>query len=506
MCILVMRNGHLHEDAYILFQYSRNFSQGLGISFDVVNGPAEGATDFLWMCLLGIFHRIFMGNIEIGVIAASLNSIGLAYITREVINIRKSVDLNTIAICILLIVSGGAAAAIGGFSTAAFGAVYVATILSFFRNKFNQGLVFSTLLALFRPDGFFLGSATIIAYLFLELPELDAKQTAKKLTIFYLIPLITYFFWRYTYFGLLLPLPLIVKQNTDFMFEGIRPNMKSLVGYSPVITGILLYFRSYIEANTNKRFFILAFSGSLTLFMLLIFAHQSQNVGMRFQFPLHLSIILLASSIFPKTTKTSILSSALIFISIVYFSRGFHANINYLTNSDYINSFPQILRQRLDINSIAVTEAGRFPYWYNADSMVDLVGLNSKNVVTNGPIAELEEKNPDLIFIHHAGRFIYPDELIGTGDNFVIFDPNSIKLSEYNGSNPVKLAPAAALENAINRSLTGIAVKYGKKNKYFSHVYFVPDSVNLKKFKTAVADSFLTKTNYFASEKPNKNQ
>ena len=56
-CILVMGNGHLHEDAYILFQYSGNLSQGLGISFDVANGPAEGATDFLWMCLLGIFHR-----------------------------------------------------------------------------------------------------------------------------------------------------------------------------------------------------------------------------------------------------------------------------------------------------------------------------------------------------------------------------------------------------------------------------------------------------------------
>ena len=60
---------HLHEDAYILYQYSKVFP-GLGISFDVVNGPAEGATDFLLMTALGLAHRIFRGYVPIGVIAA----------------------------------------------------------------------------------------------------------------------------------------------------------------------------------------------------------------------------------------------------------------------------------------------------------------------------------------------------------------------------------------------------------------------------------------------------
>ena len=501
-----MGNGHLHEDAYILFQYSGNLSQGLGISFDVANGPAEGATDFLWMCLLGIFHRFFMGNIPIGIIAASLNSIGIAYIVKEIFNIRKSVDPTAIGLCVLLMVSGGAAAAVGGFSTAAYGATYVATFLSFFRKKFNQGLLFSTLLALFRPDGFFLGSATITAFILLEWPELDIKQATKKLILFYLMPLVAYFIWRYSYFGLLLPLPLIVKQSTDFILEGLLPNIKSVIYYTPIIVVILLYFRAYIKDQANKRFFILAFSGSLALYILLTFAHQSQNVGTRFQFPLHLSIILLASSIFPRAKISAVISTVLIFASITLLSRDFSGNISYLTNMDYANSFPQILRQRLDINSIAVTEAGRFPYWYDAESMVDLVGLNSKNVVTNGPAAELVSKSPDLVFIHHAGRFVYPDELMTTENNFMIFDPSSVKLSQYDGSIPVKLAPAAALEDAVDRSMTGIAVKYGKNDNKFRHVYFISDSIDLKKFKEAIADSFLVKTNYLASEKMKRNK
>lgn len=60
--------------------------------------------------------------------------------------------------------------------------------------------------------------------------------------------------------------------------------------------------------------------------------------------------------------------------------------------------------------------------------MVDLVGLNNKNVVKNGPSAELKEKSPEIVFIHHTGRFIYPSELISPEDDFIIIAPNSITL------------------------------------------------------------------------------
>ena len=140
ICFCVMQVGHLHEDAYILYQYSRSFSRGLGISFDITNGPAEGATDFLWMAILGLAHRIFTGYVPIGVISAFLNSLGVAYVASQIFIIRKCVDLNGCVLCLLLLLSGGAAASIGGFATVAYGSFYVATILAFWRNKLTHGL------------------------------------------------------------------------------------------------------------------------------------------------------------------------------------------------------------------------------------------------------------------------------------------------------------------------------------------------------------------------------
>ena len=94
-----------------------------------------------------------MGNIPIGIIAASLNSIGIAYIVKEIFNIRKSVDPTAIGLCVLLMVSG-AAAAVGGFSTVAYGATYVATFCPL--EKIQSRTPIFNASCLFRPDGFFL--------------------------------------------------------------------------------------------------------------------------------------------------------------------------------------------------------------------------------------------------------------------------------------------------------------------------------------------------------------
>ena len=53
----LLRQGHPHEDAFILFVYAENMAAGNGIVYFAGGGPAEGATDFLWM-----FHREYGGR------------------------------------------------------------------------------------------------------------------------------------------------------------------------------------------------------------------------------------------------------------------------------------------------------------------------------------------------------------------------------------------------------------------------------------------------------------
>ena len=71
----ILAAGHLDEDAYILFTYSTHLAQGHGIVWDLAHGPAEGATDFLWMvALAGLEYT----GLDVGAAAALLNSLGFA--------------------------------------------------------------------------------------------------------------------------------------------------------------------------------------------------------------------------------------------------------------------------------------------------------------------------------------------------------------------------------------------------------------------------------------------
>jgi hypothetical protein len=119
--VILLANVHLHEDAYILFQYSKKLALGKGIVFDEVSGPAEGATDFLWMIFLALMHSI---GIDLSWVSAILNGIGLATTGFVIFKLRGRIDYWSISSLLLVIFSGGLAAALGGFSTLAYGGLF----------------------------------------------------------------------------------------------------------------------------------------------------------------------------------------------------------------------------------------------------------------------------------------------------------------------------------------------------------------------------------------------
>src|SRR4051812_27342448 len=49
-------SGHPQEDAAMLMRYSEHLAQGYGIVWNVGEKPVDGATDFLFMVLLAVFH------------------------------------------------------------------------------------------------------------------------------------------------------------------------------------------------------------------------------------------------------------------------------------------------------------------------------------------------------------------------------------------------------------------------------------------------------------------
>lgn len=490
--INILINGHLHEDAYILFQFSRNFASGNGITFDKVSGPIEGATDFLWMISIGLISKL-TGDFAIS--ALILNSLGLAILIYLIINIREKFDLITLALILAILISGGTSAALGGFSTLTYAALYALLTINSIKRKYIYITIFAICLPLFRPDGAILTFGTLLSLLIFA-----DKTEFKKIVASYSIIIfvgVTYFLWRWNYFGVLLPLPLLVKQKTDYIFEGLLLNFNILKFYVPLLLSIIYFWKK--DSNREHSIILL---GPFLLFIALSFMHQSQNVGYRFQFVIIVAILIQAAYALPLIKdKIIYLLSLLILITCIPGTWFIYRDYKYLTNSDYINSFPQLLKKsNFQIDKIAITEAGRFPFWYNTKKMIDLVGLNSREIVLEGPNTVLEREKPKLIFLHHAGRFNY-NEPLKNNINFTEIDTKSISLNKYEGKNPVSLAPAAALNYAQKNNYRTVIVRYGDYDEGYSHVYFLDRTLDINLFKKILDDSFKTKISYFDSLK-----
>lgn len=454
----------------------------------------EGATDFLWMAGLAALHAI---GFEIALAAAALNALGMGVILAILARLRGRADALFFACACAVLLSGGTAAALGGFSTLAYGGLFSLLLYCALQANIPAVLTLSLLMALFRPDGVILGSGVVLALFF------QSTKTDRVRMLWLSLPAIllgsAYFLWRMQYFGMPLPLPLLVKQKVDNGLEGFWNNYHALKLYAPL--ALLLALRlvwGHGLSRSRWREAVLILLGPALLFLALCLAHQSQNVGNRFQFPVVLALLFLAAHTLPplRSGWRHLLLLVLVFwLPCQGGLRIIKKDVRYLTNDDYINVFPQ--RLRLDgfiVDSIALTEAGRFPYWYDANRMIDLVGLNSRQVVQQGAPAVLEQYRPELIFIHHAGRFA---SRCPEGEPFCLMPAADLKLAgPYNGNNPVLLAPAAALDFAVRHGYQAVMVRYGQDDAAYQHVYFLSPRLDMQRFLASLDDSFVIRASY----------
>lgn len=515
--LLVLFYGHLHEDAYILFVYSENVAEGNGIRYSLHSGVAEGATDFLWMIALAFLKKL---GIDTAVGAGLLNSIGLfvamalmlKYMQQHQNNHKK--NGSWIYIALLFAVSPIVVASLSGFGTG----FYVGTLaclyyLTLSANPHNFHLIplVALLVGLIRPDGVIIGAVLTVIML------LAAKKEQKltRFLIFSLISLILggiYFYWRYTYFGLLLPLPLYVKSTEPAMLPGLITNIKFFVFNFPLVIMCI----PYLIYKKSGLFFTSALTISATILLIaLTFATQSQNVAFRFQAPILLLLFFFSGDFFVLNARK--LPSKFVFlIKNACFSACFIAflglGIYYVRtslNDDYINFFPQHLKTEIRDNTvIAMTEAGRMAYWNKHADLYDLVGLNTPFIATD-PITpnSIEKINPDLIFAHTAGTLASAGCASG---NYCVLSMHQLTEFIYNAGydfdsweearNPVLRAPLAIysfLKESEN--FTIMLVRYGKQ---FRHFYAVNnDNLNIEEFLESLEQSFEGKpVSYFDSK------
>jgi len=501
VAIVLLRHGHLNEDAYILFQYSQNLARGNGIVFDAVSGPAEGATDFLWMVLIALFGKLGMLP---GTAAALLNGVGLALIAHVLLRIAGGINWVAGIALALVVLSGGMAASLGGFSSLAYCGLFALTALAGLERRYGAMACFGTLLCLFRPDGVVLAFGTFLAALLTA--DTDGRRKILHLTVPMGLVGIAYFWWRLTYFGLWLPLPLMVKSQTAAPLEGLDANLEALEWYLPLVLPLAWLAFSRQQGGRLPAGLAVVVAGPLLLFVALAFAHQSQNIGNRFQFPILVGVVfgyLLVMRQRGNAPRAVWLALVLLpLLGLVDGIGKLRRETGELLEPQYINALPQLLRERgFVVDNIAVSEAGRFPYWYDVARMTDLVGLNTVAVVQEGAASVLARLRPGLIMIHHARRF--NEDGFDPALDVIVMDAADVRLVDTSAvATLTDTAPVSALAFAAANDYVAVFVKWDPDERFrFKHVFLLAPELDLEEFLAALGESRATSYGYYAAER-----
>ena len=202
----VLKFGHPHEDAYILFIYSEQLANNGRITCFNGGPLTEGATDFLWMVLISGINRIGINSCLASLLLNLLGVFITTYIVLKICERFKAPNLVKIFFILLSPIYMTSLASFAGFSTS----LYCALIaLIFVTSVFADGKkllfvpILGLILALFRPDGAIIGvTTTMLTILFIK--KLPLKNYILCILICSLIG-ITYFIWRWSYFGHFLP-------------------------------------------------------------------------------------------------------------------------------------------------------------------------------------------------------------------------------------------------------------------------------------------------------------
>ena len=311
----------------------------------------------------------------------------------------------------VLLMTAAATAAYVGFSSMFYGGVALLAYRLFTASSERVRLLVPAvglMLALVRPDGVIIG----VGLTLLALTRAAPGQRGRYLLVMGACALAggVYFVWRATYFGELLPLPLYVKSHAPSPLPGLGENLAWLSQLAAPLLVFLAASLIFIDrqklASANP--YLLGLAPFALHIALLSLGVPTQNVAMRFQAPALLALLLVIQLLLAGPTSAPggghtrlafLVALVCACLPQVWLLRETLVRAPF---DPYMDRFSFELGRRLDRDTVvALTEAGRLPFWTQAQ-VVDLVGLNTRETARRPPTpASLRELDPDIIMFHH---------------------------------------------------------------------------------------------------------
>jgi arabinofuranosyltransferase len=337
--IAFLRSHYLYsvlvDDSFIFFRYAENIVNGHGFVWNVGEQPVEGYSSFLYLVIF-IFGKLLSFNPEIlsiviGIICSSF-TLYLTFLIYQHLN-PKLISENIFTVFIIGITPSFLYWSVAGMETAFYSMFLLLAFYFFltrpddFKSNLFNGILFGFLcLIRFEATLFFLFSLIYLLKDKNHLFKFHLSRQAIIFTIGYSIIFISYFTWRWIYFGQFFPNTFYAKTGGGLLqiLGGLKYTISSfrlLFGFGWILILLIFVFFRFKMLRGKPGFL---FSIGIISILTTIFVGGDHFYGGRFILPvLPLLLVVLPPSINKflkinpfKNFKETIILSLLSFIMI----------------------------------------------------------------------------------------------------------------------------------------------------------------------------------------------
>jgi arabinofuranosyltransferase len=426
---------HIHhpilpmEDASMLLRYSQNVARGHGIVWNVGEHPVEGATDFLFMWLIGAIGwvtKVGVKPVAAGLLLLShVASVGILYVALR--KLYRAPMLVAGGFAVILATGLGYHFVDTAFSAPFYGLFAlmtwcVGTSCIAQGVTFRRALLFAILgftTGLIRPDGVILAGLMLCSAVYGV--RSGWNDRLKLIACFGAIFAVcggAYFAWRLHYFGYPFPNPYYIKHATGGRLSAIKLSTRAMVEMLlPVLPFVALGLRS--RAAFRSLFIWLITVVPFTAVWMMI--SLDNNHFSRFQYVMvPLSLLALGgltsdwwrelqgrSDGMAKTLALPLggILAALIVVATYY---NMHLYLRPFSNLGAQNLAARLKPYAAKNYSMVMTEAGDLPF-YSEWRAVDAYGLNDEYIAHHNrrPSPEyLDTYRPEIIMYRVWGDYV----------------------------------------------------------------------------------------------------
>lgn len=277
--------GFIVDDAYISFRYAENFAKGRGIVFNP-GEYVEGYTNFLWVVILGGLYKLgFDPQVSARVlgILCSLCTLWLTFKLSRTISfvsrtgVPRSLLTRSLNVSAPLFLACSPAFGLwagAGLETPFFGCLLMLAVWRHLREESLDSFPFSALFfgisALIRPEGSLYFGLTFLSALIFRL------QTRRRMILnlwrnwALFLPFVGgHLFWRWQYYGSLLPNTYYMKIGDDFSLAGVKYSVEFFFRYGGLtffLTAVVVLLAARFQEYW-LRYLLLLFGASVAYFM-----------------------------------------------------------------------------------------------------------------------------------------------------------------------------------------------------------------------------------------------